>query len=104
MSTYSLALFGLIYIYFIGQQGKPYIKAFDLRLKVVQQNIYLALFHNEDHYPHVVLHYFILFIIVWFKLVAACLNILNIIHLLAAKRDDPLHLVSLSCMHVCMYV
>ena len=32
--------FGLIYIYFIGQQGKAYIKAFDLRLEAVQHNIY----------------------------------------------------------------
>ena len=31
--------FGLIYIYFIGQQGKPYIKAFDLRLEAVQHNL-----------------------------------------------------------------
>ena len=30
---------GLIYIYSIGQQGKPYIKAFDLRLEAVQHNI-----------------------------------------------------------------
>ena len=34
-----LPQFGLIYIYSIGQQGKPYIKAFDLRLEAVQHNI-----------------------------------------------------------------
>ena len=38
--------FGLIYIYFIGQQGKPYIKAFDLRLEAVQQNIYYITIYN----------------------------------------------------------
>ena len=27
-----IGYFGLIYIYFIGQQGKPYIKAFDLAI------------------------------------------------------------------------
>ena len=37
---------GLLYIYFIGQQGKPYIKAFDLRLEAVQHNIYYITIYN----------------------------------------------------------
>ena len=37
---------GLIYIYLIGQQGKPYLKAFDLRLEAVQHNIYYITIYN----------------------------------------------------------
>ena len=37
---------GLIYIYSIGQQGKPYIKAFDLRLEAVQHNIDYITIYN----------------------------------------------------------
>ena len=35
-----------IYIYSIGQQGKTYIKAFDLRLEAVQHNIYYITIYN----------------------------------------------------------
>ena len=37
---------GLIYMYFIGQQGKPYVKAFDLRLEAAQYNIYYITIYN----------------------------------------------------------
>ena len=44
---------GLIYIYFIGQQGKPYIKAFDMRLEALQHSIcvcadilYIVMYYN----------------------------------------------------------
>ena len=43
---FSVWIIRLIYIYFIGQQGKPYIKAFDLRLEAVQHNTYYITIYN----------------------------------------------------------
>ena len=36
-------LFGLIYIYLIGQQCNPHIKAFDLRLEAIQHMYYITI-------------------------------------------------------------
>ena len=46
MIMWYINIYFLIYIYLIGQQGKTYIKAFDLRLEAVQHNTYNITIYN----------------------------------------------------------